>query len=122
MTDDLGHHGPKGRDRRTGGSAVSGKGKVTWFSSGEDEGPDCGLSVDLENGCTLYLGEMPTATLLEHGITEQLGWWLVLYDSTKGTTEIAAQVVDQEAARSLFEAVAHALRSEVYEVGAEKEG
>ena len=43
MTDDLGHHGPKGRDRRTGGSAVSGQGKVHAWDVGNVS--HCGISL-----------------------------------------------------------------------------
>lgn len=84
-------------------------GRVTWFSSGEDEGPDCGFGLGLNDGASLYLGEMPKSTLIDHGIETETGdgWWFVLYDGKR--TEIAARVVDGDAARAIFDRLATAL-------------
>lgn len=83
-------------------------GQLVWHSSGEDEGPDVGMSLGLGDGRSLYLGEMPTSTLTEHGIDVKEtgdGWWLVMYDD-KGRleTRIGALVVgDGQDARDIFD-------------------
>ena len=86
-------------------------GRVTWHSSGEDEGPDVGLSLGLGGDEMLWLGEMPTKTLAEHGVdTTGGGWWFVLYG--KDSEQIVARVEDAEAARALFDRIALARLSQ----------
>lgn len=86
------------------------RGKVTWCSSEEDGGPDCGMSVGLGGGRMLYVGEMPTSTLEEHGVTDgesSSGWWLVLYE--RHDTRIIGPVIATDEARNLIETLAAAL-------------
>jgi hypothetical protein len=85
-------------------------GKVTWHSGGEDEGPDVGMALGLGADATLWLGDMPNSTLADHNINGD-GWWFVLYDGKR--TEIAARVVDGDAARALFDRLATALAAVV---------
>jgi hypothetical protein len=82
------------------------RGKVVWHSSEEDGGPDVGLSLGLGNGELLWFGEMSTTTLADHDIDVKEtgdGWWIVLYGKDDRSTHIGALVVDQEAARQIFD-------------------
>lgn len=82
-------------------------GVVGWHSSGEDEGPDVGLELGLGQGRSLYLGEMPKRSLKEAGVDLTRfpdAWWFVLYG--ENSTDVAAAVAGDEAARALFDLVA----------------
>ncbi len=72
-------------------------GKVTWHSSGEDEGPDVGLQLDLGHGRSLWLGEGQ----------KPIGWQFSL---VHGDDIIpVADVIDHEQARDLFDLIASAV-------------
>lgn len=89
------------------------RGSVTWISSGEDEGPDVGLTVGLGNGAMLYFGEMPTSTLEDHAVdlkTFPDGWWVVLYAGKD--THILGAIPDTYAARDAVDVISAALRSD----------
>lgn len=73
-------------------------GKVTWHSSGEDEGPDVGLQLDLGHGRSLWLGEGQKPN----------GWQFSL---VQGDDIIpVADVIDHEQARDLFDLIASAVQ------------
>lgn len=73
-------------------------GKVTWHSSGEDEGPDVGLQLDLGHGRSLWLGEGQKPT----------GWQFSL---VHGDDIIpVADVIDHDQARDLFDLIASAVQ------------
>lgn len=78
-------------------------GEVTWISSDDDSGPDCGIAIGLGNGEMILLGDMPNRTLAEHGIPDFGGWWLVHY--TKTETRIVAKAIEEDAARDFLEHV-----------------
>lgn len=83
------------------------RGELTWFSSGEDEGPDVGLSVGLGNGHHIYVGEIANKTLEDAGISPSdhpgIGWWILIDD------EPVAPVADIEAARRLCDEMHRAI-------------
>lgn len=55
-------------------------GKVQWFCSDEDSGPDVGKSLTLPDGSCLYFGEISNRTLEDHGINpEGVSWAIVHY-------------------------------------------
>lgn len=87
------------------------RGRVTWLSSGEDEGPDCGLVVGLGNGKAPFIGELADQTVRDSGIEpgdfDGIGWWVAIEDGDH--LQVVAAVADQEAARSLHDAVAGSL-------------
>lgn len=73
-------------------------GKVTWHSSGEDEGPDVGMQLDLGHGRSLWLGEGQKPT----------GWQFSL---VHGDDIIpVADVIDHDQARDLFDLIASAVQ------------
>lgn len=85
-------------------------GRVTWHSSGEDEGPDVGLSFGLGNGASLYVGEM-TRRLWEacpsaHALGDDAGWWLELLTPTGRT--VIGKATEPEAGRALIDALSMA--------------
>lgn len=73
-------------------------GKVTWHSSGEDEGPDVGLQLDLGHGRSLWLGEGQKPT----------GWQFSLVQGDDIMP--VADVIDHEQARDLFDLIASAVQ------------
>lgn len=87
------------------------RGKVVWHSSGEDEGPDVGLSLGLGDGRALWVGEISRAAWREGGdevaaLGSDGGWWLLIYpDHTP-----LAKFSDAEAARGFFDIIAGLLR------------
>ena len=85
-------------------------GRIVWHCSEEDGGPDVGLQLGLGDERSLFVGEMPDSTLRECGIDlgkHPDGWWVTLYDGN--STSVVGSVCDQDAARSLFEAIAAAI-------------
>jgi hypothetical protein len=82
------------------------RGRVTWMSSGEDEGPDCGLVLGLGGGKALFLGEVSDALVEECGIEPGFPidrWWIALQE--KNSLRVIAPVADIETARELFAAL-----------------
>ncbi|HRL05076.1 MAG TPA: hypothetical protein PL098_00015 [Brevundimonas diminuta] len=78
-------------------------GKVTWHSSGEDEGPDVGMQLDLGHGRSLWLGEGQKPT----------GWQFSL---VHGDDIIpVADVIDHDQARDLFDLIASAVQPQARE-------
>jgi hypothetical protein len=60
------------------------RGAITWLSSDEDGGPDCGIVVGLGDGRSLHIGEISRhlweqAGGLEMGLGEDYGHWIVLF-------------------------------------------
>lgn len=81
-------------------------GQLIWHSSGEDEGPDVGISVGLGSDRFLYFGELATATLADHDIDVKEtgdGWWLVFYGPTDADTRVVALAPDTYAARDFMD-------------------
>lgn len=87
-------------------------GKVTWFSSGVDEGPDCGLSVSLGGDLLLFVGELADETVRDSGINPAdfsgIGWWVALEDGDR--LRVVGAVADHFAGQALVDGVAAALR------------
>jgi hypothetical protein len=87
-------------------------GRIAWHSSGENEGPDVGLSVGLGNGVTLYAGEIPRATWEEGSadaseLGDDGGWWLTL-DTGRGAVPLG-RMIDANTGRELIDTLAAAL-------------
>ncbi len=83
------------------------RGRVNWHSSGEDEGPDVGLSLGLGDGRLLWVGELANATVTEAGVdieAHNSTWWIAMFDGD--AVKVAGAVADQDAARDLFDAIA----------------
>lgn len=78
-------------------------GKVTWHSSGEDEGPDVGLQLDIGGGCSLWLGEGKKPT----------GWQIAIVHDDEIVP--VADVIDHEQARELFDRIASAVQPQARE-------
>ncbi|MFH5949287.1 hypothetical protein [Roseomonas xinghualingensis] len=77
------------------------RGRVTWHSTGEDEGPDVGLSMGLGKG-VLYVGEITSDCHAEGGeeaaaLGDDCGWWLTLRGIPLG------RFVSVEAGREFFD-------------------
>lgn len=85
-------------------------GRVTWHSSGPDEGPDVGLSFGLGNGTSLYVGEMPRrlweACPSAQSLGPDAGWWLELLTPTGRT--VIGKLTEPEAGRALVDALSNA--------------
>lgn len=93
---------------------TSERGRITWLSSGEDEGPDCGLIVGLGNGLSLHAGEFANRTLEEHGVDpveHAASWHLALYSQATGW-RFFGTVTDTVEAQHAIEEIAGALLSE----------
>lgn len=65
-------------------------GAITWMSSDEYSGPDCGISIGLGNDRFLYCGEISRKRWEEAGedaaaLGNDFGWWLILYEPDKTT-------------------------------------
>ncbi len=72
-------------------------GRVTWHSTGPDEGPDVGMELGLGDGVTLYLGELADATLAESGLKpSRFAWWGALI--TKDGHVPFAHIADRDGA------------------------
>lgn len=87
-------------------------GRLTWLSSDEDSGPDCGLILGLGDSCSLYVGELADSTIAEAGINpadhEGIGWWVSIHTSTG--FQVIGPVLDQEAGRVLVDQLFAAIR------------
>lgn len=86
------------------------RGWVTWLSSGEDEGPDCGIMLGLGGGKVLLAGELAKITVEASGVDSARfpdEWWIAVRHATE--TEVIAAVADQDAARNFIEMIAKAL-------------
>lgn len=110
------HSGPEGASIPTEQSAESeASGQVSWFSSGVDEGPDCGLSVSLGNSLALFVGELADRTVREGGVDPDtfpgIGWWVALEDGT--SLRVIGAVADQCAGQALVESIAAAINRRV---------
>lgn len=88
------------------------KGRVTWLTSGPDEGPDCGLVLGLGEGASLHMGEFADATLRDAGINPDdfpgIGWWLAVYNSDRFQF-IGPVAADTYEARNAFDVIAAAV-------------
>ena len=94
--------------------AVDTLGRVTWLSSEEEGGPDVGLILGLGDGRSLFLGELPNATLEEHGVDpghEGSGWWWMLYGKTAVDSAILGPASDTDDARQAFNTLEQIIRS-----------
>jgi len=83
-------------------------GQVTWHSSEEDGGPDVGLTVGLGNGVYLWAGEMSNQLHAEEDcgrLSSSDGWWLILYGPGPRDSRIIGKCLDEDAARSLTDAM-----------------
>ncbi|MFC5353490.1 hypothetical protein [Azospirillum himalayense] len=95
-------------------------GRVTWHSSGEDEGPDVGLSFGLGNGSSLYVGEISRAHHAAEAETaghlgDDTGWWIILHDAE--VARVIGKTAEPGAGRALIDALSEAFprRSSVQE-------
>lgn len=79
-----------------------GLGSVTWHSSGEDAGPDVGISVGLGKSM-LFVGEVPG----------QVGGWSMAIYPLEGERIDIAETVRPDAARDLIEKLGVMLRPKV---------
>lgn len=77
---------------------AAGAGGVTWHSSGEGEGPDVGLQLDLGGGRSLWLGEGQ----------KPIGWQFAVIMGDEIVP--VADVIDHDQARALFDDLAVAVR------------
>lgn len=87
-------------------------GDVTWLSSGPDEGPDCGLSVSLGHGVSIFAGELADQTVADSGVDPKeftsVGWWIGI--EAGDSLSVVAAVADREEAQRMIEAISGALR------------
>ena len=91
-------------DERQAVNQMADRGRVTWHSSGEDEGPDVGISLGLGGSRMLWAGEI---TDRRHGtggpavaaLGDSGGWWLMMYPDG----EVIARFVDAEMAGVFFD-------------------
>lgn len=88
-------------------------GKITWHSSGEDEGPDVGVSIELADGSELWAGEITRRAWEAAGDDAEAlgsdgGWWLMHY--TKEGPRVLAKLINDDAAHYLVEVVSALLR------------
>ena len=86
------------------------RGRVTWLSSGEGEGPDVGLTLGLGNGVSFYIGDLDDTTLAESGIDLAVYpnvWWVAIY--TRTGVSVIGPVADSEVAREAFDHLSAAL-------------
>lgn len=89
-------------------------GRITWLSSGEDEGPDCGIVLGLGDGWSLHVGEFADATLRECGVdlaetSAPSGWWSAI--GGPDGFQIIGPVSDHEAARAMIDRAFAAIQS-----------
>lgn len=87
-------------------------GALIWHSTGEDEGPDVGVSIKLGDDALLWCGEITNKLYEETENVETLGgpggWWVILYD---GPVSLAiAKCCDGYAAQDAFERLSVRLR------------
>jgi hypothetical protein len=84
-------------------------GGVTWHSSGEDEGPDVGVSVMLENSVRLYCGEISRDLFERTGASEHfdsdLGWFFVRYRAGDDV-QVLGKCADLHEGREFMEEIA----------------
>ena len=87
-------------------------GDVTWLSSGPDEGPDCGISVSLGHGVSIFAGELADQTIRENEIDPKdfsgVGWWIAIEDGD--SLSVVAAVANRDEAQRMIEALSGALR------------
>ena len=81
-------------------------GVVTWLSSEEDGGPDCGIAIGLGRGRMVVVGEVSRRLWEDAGpeaaaLGSDGGWWLTLWggDGLEHPGEVLAKFVDAEQAR-----------------------
>lgn len=70
---------------------VEERGLITWLSSDEDGGPDCGATLGLGDGYVLQIGEISTSLFErfggdEMGLGNDMGHWIVLFGPTEDKT------------------------------------
>lgn len=87
-------------------------GALIWHSSGEDEGPDVGVSIKLGDEALLWCGEITNRLYEETEGAEQFGgpwgWWVILYDGPKSIA--IAKCCDGCATRDAFDRLSALLR------------
>lgn len=79
-------------------------GRTTWHCSDEDGGPDCGITLGLGSGRSLYVGEISQDTHANGGpeaaaLGSDNGWWLVLHPERTPL----ARFTSDEAARDFMD-------------------
>jgi hypothetical protein len=85
-------------------------GRITWHSSGEDEGPDVGVELGLGGGFSLYCGELAERTLADLNVDLSRypdGWWTVLWGP--GVEIVLGAVPDHYEARDALDHIAGCL-------------
>jgi len=88
-------------------------GLVTWHTSEEGGGPDCGYSLGLGDGRMLWCGEISKQRHAEAGeeavaIGNDFGWWIIIYDGQSNS--VVAKCINHIAAREMVDAIAAAMR------------
>jgi hypothetical protein len=88
-------------------------GKVTWYSSAEDSGPDVGTAVELANGAVLWCGEISRDRWEEAGpdaaeLGNDFGTWIILYNGVD--TTVIGKCVDRYTADEMINQIAAAVR------------
>lgn len=80
------------------------RGRVTWFSSEDEGGPDVGIAVGLGSKMALYAGDLPNPN--SHGFK--------LYSENEDfPSVIIADGIDPEGSRTLMDALAFVLAKDV---------
>lgn len=95
---------------------IATRGLVVWHSSGEDMGPDVGISVGLGNGRSLWCGEINRDRWNAAGeeaaeLGGDSGVWLIIYGPTEDETHVLGRMIDnREASERLTSAIEAAFR------------
>lgn len=87
-------------------------GAISWYGSGEDTGPDAGISVTLPGGGELWCGEasediFDICDIEPDNFGGVSGWWIVL--SEKRTVTVLGKAVSKQAASVLMETISRAI-------------
>lgn len=86
-------------------------GTLTWHSSEDEGGPDCGLELGLGGGRTLYVGELADATIRGAGQEPAgTGWWVAVTSDVDGIA-LVGPVMDTDVAREMVDRLFAAIQA-----------